>query len=153
LPEDARTYSLCDELIMPLIYEYQHTVTPSEIDQVGHVNNIEYVRWLQNAAIAHSAAQGWDAPRYRQLGMGWVVRSHFIEYLIPAFIDDQIIIKTWVATMKKVTSIRRYEIWRPSDEKKLVVAETNWAFVNFTTHQPCRVPPEILNSFELNPDG
>ncbi len=137
---------------MPMIYELSHAVSPTEIDQVGHVNNLEYVRWLQNAAIAHSAAQGWDADAYRRLGMGWVVRSHFIEYLSPAFLGDQIVIRTWVATMKRVTSIRRYEIWRQADEKKLASAETNWAFVNFATHAPCRVPSEILNSFELKPD-
>lgn len=137
---------------MPIVYEHFRRVKAHEIDQVGHVNNIEYVRWLQDAAIAHSAVQGWDAPRYRELGMGWVVRSHFIEYLIPAFLDDEIVVQTWVASMKKVTSQRRYEIWRPTDGKKLAVAHTQWAFVNFATHQPCRVPTEILSAFELKPD-
>jgi acyl-CoA thioester hydrolase len=137
---------------MPVIYHHAHRVSHSEIDQVGHVNNLEYVRWLQNAAIAHSTVQGWSADAYRELGMGWVVRSHFIEYLYPAFADDEIIVRTWVASMKRVTSLRRYEIWRPKDNKKLATAETNWAFVKFSTHQPCRVPPEILQSFELLTD-
>ena len=73
---------------MPAVFEYHHQVTADEIDRVGHVNNIEYLRWLQNAAIAHSAAQGWPARAYHELGQGWVVRSHYIEYLAPAFPGD-----------------------------------------------------------------
>lgn len=137
---------------MPAIFEYQHCVVPNEIDGVGHVNNIEYMRWLQNAAVAHSTAQGWPPNAYHQLGLGWVVRSHFIEYLLPAFVGDEIIVRTWIADMKRVTSLRRYELLRPADGKQLAVASTNWAFVDFATHQLRRVPLEVLNAFELVPD-
>ena len=137
---------------MPAIFEYHHCVVPDEIDGVGHVNNIEYMRWLQNAAVAHSSAQGWPPNSYHELGLGWVVRSHLIEYLRPAFVGDEIIVRTWVADMKRVTSLRRYELIRPADGKKLAIAATNWAFVDFATHQPRRVPPEVLNAFELVPD-
>lgn len=138
---------------MPAVFEYHHRVTFDEIDGVGHVNNIEYVRWLQHAAIAHSAAQGWSAAAYHELGQGWVVRSHYIEYLVPAFPDDDIVIRTWVADMKRVTSMRRYEIIRQADNKQLAVAHTNWAFVNFSTLLPCRVPAEVINAFEIVPDA
>jgi hypothetical protein len=66
---------------MPAIYEYQLTVPEAAIDGQGHVNNLEYVRWMQEAAIAHSIAQGWTAARYQEIGAGWVARSHWIEYL------------------------------------------------------------------------
>ena len=138
---------------MPAIFEYRHQVTTDEIDGVGHVNNIEYLRWMQHAAIAHSAAQGWPSKAYYELGQGWVVRSHFIEYLVPAFSGDEIVVRTWVADMKRVTSMRRYELLRLADGKQLATASTNWAFVKFATLQPCRVPAEVLNAFELVPDG
>jgi acyl-CoA thioester hydrolase len=145
-------FETIQQLLMPALFEFHHRVVPEEIDGVGHVNNIEYLRWLQNAAVAHSAAQGWPQQAYYQLGQGWVVRSHFIEYLHPAFVGDEIIVRTWVADMKRVTSLRRYELLRPADGKQLAVARTNWAFVNFTTHLPCRVPTEVMNAFELVPD-
>jgi acyl-CoA thioester hydrolase len=138
---------------MAAVFEHTHTVTPGEIDGVGHVNNIEYLRWLQDAAIAHSSLQGWPSRAYHELGMGWVVRSHFIEYLVPAFVGDQIVVRTWIADMKRVTSMRRYELFRPVDGKQLAVASTNWAFVNFKTLQPCRVPAEVIQSFEIVPDA
>ena len=137
---------------MPAVFDYHHRVVPEEIDRVGHVNNIEYIRWLQDAAIAHSAAQGWPTRAYYEQGSGWVVRSHFIEYLVPAFVDDEIVVRTWIADMKRVTSLRRYELIRPLDGKKLAVASTNWAYVKFATLQPCRVPPEVIGAFEIVPD-
>jgi len=137
---------------MPAIFELQHCVTAEEIDGLGHVNNIEYMRWLQNAAVAHSAAQGWPMSAYHELGLGWVVRSHFIEYLVPAFAGDEIVVRTWIADMKRVTSMRRYEMIRPSDGKQLATAITNWVFVKFATLQPCRVPAEVINAFEVVED-
>ena len=68
---------------MPAIFEYHHTVCDDEIDVLGHANNVCYVAWMQDAALAHSAAQGWPAEAYGRLGMGWVVRSHAIEYHQP----------------------------------------------------------------------
>lgn len=138
---------------MPAIFEYQHLVRDDEIDGLGHVNNLVYLRWLQSAAVAHSTEQGWSPSAYQQLRQGWVVRSHFIEYLSPAFPSDAIVVRTWIADMKRVTSLRRYQILRPSDGKQLATAATNWAFVNYDTLQPCRVPAEIVSCFELVPDA
>jgi len=134
---------------MTNLFEYHHTVGDDEIDGLGHANNVAFVDWMQSAALAHSAAQGWPAKRYRELGRGWVVRSHTIEYLQPAFAGDRIVVRTWVATMKKVTSLRRYHIFRASDETLLAKAETNWAFVNYATGQPVRIPREIADCFQL----
>lgn len=134
---------------MPAIFEFQHTVADCEIDSLRHANNVAYVEWMQSAAVAHSAAQGWPGSRYRQIGKGWVVRSHHIDYLQPAFVGDRIIVRTWVATMKKVTSLRRYRLVRASDEVVLAAAETLWAFVDYATGQPQRIPAEVAGAFEV----
>ena len=81
------------------------------------------------------------------MGQGWVVRSHAIEYLLPAFAGDHVVVETWVTTMKKVTSLRRYRIVRGGDGALLATAETNWAFVDLTTFKPVRIPPEVGGAF------
>jgi len=146
---------------MPAIFEHQHTVAVQEIDGLGHVGNVEYIRWLQDAAIAHSAAQGWPTSRYHQLGAGWVVRSHQIEYLAPAHLGDKVVVRTWVANLKGIRSLRKYEIYRlpaPTEEltaaegaawQRLAIAETLWVFISFQTRLPRRVPPEIETAFEI----
>ncbi|MGO8744530.1 MAG: acyl-CoA thioesterase [Thermoguttaceae bacterium] len=134
---------------MPAIFEYDHTVRDEEIDAQGHANNVCYVAWMQDAALAHSAAQGWPAEAYQRLGMGWVVRSHAIEYHQSAKAGDRITVRTWVATFKRVTSLRRYRIIRQTDGMLLATAETKWAFIHYATGQPHRVPTEIARAFEI----
>ncbi len=137
---------------MPAVFHFPHRVTDDELDAViGHVNNLVYLKWMQSASVAHSAAQGWPADRYRQLGAGWVVRTHQIEYLQPAFAGDEIVVRTWVADLKKVTSLRRFQIVRVSAEKEVIlaVAATDWAFIHFATHQLKRIPPEVASAFEI----
>jgi len=48
--------------------------------------------------------------------------------------------------------MRRYELLRVADGRALATAVTNWAFVKFSTLQPCRVPAEVLRAFEVVPD-
>ena len=134
---------------MPAIFEDQRSVVPAEIDVMGHVNNIEYLRWTQRAAVRHSDAQGWTTENYLTLKQGWVVRSHQIEYRQPAVLGDQIIVRTWVADMKKVTSARRFEIYRATDQVLLAEATTNWAFINFETKVLCRIPVEVSSAFDV----
>ncbi|MBI3860628.1 MAG: acyl-CoA thioesterase [Planctomycetia bacterium] len=139
---------------MPAVFEFLHRVSADELDaMIQHVNNLAYLKWMQAAAVAHSAAQGWTADRYRELGAGWVVRTHQIEYLQPAFAGDEIVVRTWVADLKKVTSMRRYEILRQGSdavrETKLAIGATDWAFIHFATHHLKRIPPEVAEAFEI----
>jgi acyl-CoA thioester hydrolase len=134
---------------MTEIFEYPHTVAADEIDEQGRANNVVYVSWMQDAALAHSAALGWTPERYLRLGLGWVARSHWIEYLQPALAGDEIIVETRVSEMKKATSKRVYRILRKSDRAVLAKAETQWAFVNYATGKPARVLNEIAAAFPV----
>lgn len=140
---------------MPAIFEYAHTVTTEDLDLLGHANNLSYLKWMQSAALAHSAAQGWPTDAYTRLGAGWVVRSHRIEYLQPAFAGDVVVVRTWVADMKKVTSLRRYEIVRDGAGKLVLLAkaETDWAFIHYATGVPKRIPAEVAGAFEIVAGG
>lgn len=145
------------------VYEHTLIVSERDIDMVGHVNNVVYLQWMQDAAMAHSSALGWSAQRYQQHGAGWVARLHQIEYLQPAYAGDAVMIRTWVADMKKVTSLRRYQMIRrnppqddPSGTQKetlLAVAHTNWAYIDFTTRSPKRIPAEIASAYQIVADS
>ncbi len=136
---------------MPAVFEHRFSVPASAIDGQGHVNNLEYLRWMQEAAVAHSDAQGWTAQRYRENGSGWVVRSHQIEYLKPAYEADQLVVFTWVADFRKVRSRRKYKIVRPADESLLAVAETDFAFFGLQHRVPRRIPAEVAAAFVIVP--
>lgn len=137
---------------MPAVFEHRHRVTDDEIDALGHANNLRYLKWTQDAALAHSAAQGWPPEAYIALGAGFVVRAHRVEYLRSALLDEELIIRTWVSRFRRVTSLRRYDIVRADDGVLLARAATDWAFINLTTRMPCRVPPEVSQAFEIVED-
>src|SRR3954454_6420100 len=82
---------------------------PSSIDANGHANNVEFVRWMQDAAVAHADAAGCTAATLAAAGGAWVVRSHRIEYLRPAFAGDRLAVVTWVADFRRAFSLRKYE--------------------------------------------
>ena len=137
---------------MPAIFHFEHTVLPSEMDVQQHVNNLAYMKWLQDAAVAHSDAQGWTRREYEELGAGWVVKRHTIEYIRPAFEGDRIVVETWVSNFRKIQSLRKYRVLRPSDDAELAIAETNWVFVNIDNHLPRRVPAELRDAFIIVSD-
>ncbi len=137
---------------MPAVYEHKLIVAPKEIDRLGHVNNLVYLSWLMDAAVAHSAAQGWNASRYDALGCVWVVRSHEIKYIEPAYVDQEVIVRTWVADMNKVSSTRRYRVLRAQDNRVLAKASTRWAFVDLAGGKLHPVPEIVTSSFEIVPD-
>ena len=136
---------------MTAFFEYPHTVAAEDIDELGHAGNYHYIKWMQAAAIAHSTANGWPEQRYYDLGAGWVVRSHNITYIKPAFLGDELVIKTWVVSARPAVSLRKYEI-RKSSGELLARAGTEWAFINYHTQRPTRIPPEVACCFELVPD-
>jgi acyl-CoA thioester hydrolase len=134
---------------MTALFEYRYTVSPNDIDGMGHANNVSYVRWMQDAAVAHSQERGWNSARYREIDAAWVARTHFIEYLQPTFDGDEIVVLTWINDLKKISSRRKYKMVRLADQTVLATAETNWAFISLSKQSPQRIPPEVAESFEI----
>ena len=137
---------------MPRIHVTRIAVNDDAIDVNRHVNNLAYLRWMQDAATAHSAAQGWPLERYLAAGAGWFVRSHFIEYLRPAFAGETLLLYTWVTGMTGLSSPRRYLFARDEDGVAVAKAETLWVFVDIETGRPARIPSEVQTAFPFVPD-
>jgi acyl-CoA thioester hydrolase len=127
------------------VYSKNIIVPKETIDGNGHVNNVAYVQWMQDIAVEHYAsiggieAQGPDST--------WVVREHRVEYLLPAFANEEIEIRTWVENTRRVRSLRKYEFIRPSDGKILVRGETDWVFMDIHTGSPKAIPDSVANLF------
>jgi acyl-CoA thioester hydrolase len=133
------------------IYRYEFTVPPEALDANGHVNNVRYLQWMQDAAVRHYESAGGIPPTLAA-GATWVVRSHHIEYLRPAFAEERVEVQTWVVNLRRVRSLRRYRFLRVSDGKLLVKGETDWVFVDARTGSPLPIPAEVAAVFTLLPD-
>ena len=135
------------------LYRLPVQASERDIDANGHVNNIVYLQWMQDAAIAHSNAVDCAAAT-TAAGCIWVARSHHIEYLRPAFAGDSITVLTWlVDANRKISSPRRYRVVRDTDGAVLAKGETLWVFVDTQTGRPRTIPPEVIGCFEpVRPD-
>jgi acyl-CoA thioester hydrolase len=131
---------------MPEAYVYPIEVAASAIDANGHANNVEFVRWMQEAAVSHSDTCG-GSEATRAAGATWVIHSHRIDYLKPAFAGDQVEVRTWVADFRRAFSLRRYEFVRTGDGTLLARGETDWVFVDAASGRPRTVPGPIRAMF------
>lgn len=137
---------------MPRILIHTFDVPDDVIDANRHVNNLAYLRWMQDVAIMHSTARGWPVERYAETRTAWVVRSHYIEYLRPAFAGETLSLLTWVSDIRSRSSTRRYLFWRPSDRVEVARAETLWVFVDAASGRPREITPEMRGTFEIVTD-
>jgi acyl-CoA thioester hydrolase len=126
------------------MFELSITVDPADIDDLGHVNNVVYLRWVQEVAKAHwqSVAAAEHVER-----LGWVVTRHELDYKSPAFLGDALIARTWIGESAPLTCERFVEISRPKDSRVLVMARSIWVPVDRASGKPKRIGQEVLAPF------
>jgi len=127
-------------------FELPIIVEPSDIDELGHVNNVTFVRWVQDAAVAHwkAAASAEDQAR-----LYWVVLRHEIDYKQPAFLKDRIIVRTWVGSASRVRFVRYTDVLRAGDRAVLARALTTWVPMDAQTRKPASVSAEVRARFSV----
>jgi acyl-CoA thioester hydrolase len=130
------------------VYSYEFTIPENALDMNGHVNNVVYVQWMQDVAILHANATGGTRAMHAAGGT-WVVHSHKVECLSPAFADEEIVALTWVVNFRRVRSIRRYKFVKKNDNKLLARGETEWVFVDAESGRPRMIPDEVMGLFPL----
>ena len=125
-------------------YSMTTEVLPEHIDALGHVNNVQYLYWVQDAAHNHWEAliQNIDKP----LGV-WVVRSHSITYKLAALEGDKLTLKTYVKQSRGVLSERIVEIFN-AEQKLLAVCSTQWCYINPINQKPEMIPNTVLELFQ-----
>lgn len=134
---------------VPRPFVLRVTVDAADIDAQSHASNVAVVDWMNRAAIAHSAALGFDAAAYRRLGAMFVVRRHEIDYLRPARAGDELLCGTWLSLMDKATAERRHEVVRAADGVLIARGLNIWAFVDAATGRPRRIHDEVLRAFHV----
>lgn len=131
---------------------YKHSITASDkfVDENGHINNVQYIQWMQEAAVHHSDSVGCTELTKTD-GATWVVRTHNIEYLRPAYAGDKITVLTWISNVRKIRALRKYKFIRDSDGSVLATGETDWVYIDTKNGRPRSIPEKVINVFEIIP--
>ena len=125
------------------------TVTPEDIDFMGHVNNARYLNWVQDTVLAH-----WRklAPADEVASKAWVALKHEITYRKPAFLDDEVIATTVLEKIKGARSFYNTIIRRGEDV--LAEVKSMWCCLDSETHRPARISPAVAKTyFGIDKDG
>jgi acyl-CoA thioester hydrolase len=121
-------------------FEIEVRIRPEDIDEPGHVNNVVYLRWIQDVAVAHWKVL--STPEDRE-NLVWVVTRHEIDYKRPAMPEDSIIARTWVGPATRFRFERHTEIRRTRDGAILARARTEWCPIDRSTGRPAIVSPRV----------
>ncbi len=125
-------------------YEMIIQVQPGDIDEMEHVNNVVYLRWVQEVAVAHWYAA---ATEEQKVALLWVVARHEIDYLRPAMPGEELVLRTWVGEAAGRHFTRHTEIRRVSDGKALARARSQWVPVDTETKRPVKAGPDVYAMF------
>ena len=125
-------------------FSHSFCVSAEDIDVQGHVNNVAFVRWIQDVAVAHWFSVTTEETREK---FTWIVVRHEIDYKKQAFENEEITATTWVGKATHVTCERFTEIGRGAD--LLVQARSVWCMIDKRTGKPHRITEEIKSVFEM----
>lgn len=126
------------------VFEQRITASDADIDELGHVNNAVWVKWIQDVAVAHwysVASAAHDAAYY------WVVVRHEIDYLRAVLPGETVTARTWVGDAPQGARFDRHMEFTGEDGKVRVRAKTQWAIIDKAAGRPIRVPPEVVAPF------
>ena len=126
------------------VFEMRFAPASGDIDELGHVNNAIWVKWIQDVAVAH-----WEAvadPAHKDAYF-WVIVRHEIDYLRAAVEGDRLVGRTWVGEAPKGARFDRHMEFAGNDGRVCVRARTFWAIIDKASGRPIRVPPEVVAPF------
>ncbi len=134
---------------VPTPFTERVTVGPEHLDQFGHTNNVQYLRWAEQVAWGHSVSLKLGFADYERLNAGCVARRHEPDYLAATFNGDELLLGTWIAECDaKLTMWRAYQIIRVSDGKTVLRGRTQWVCIDLKSGRPKRMPPEFVEAYK-----
>lgn len=132
---------------MPPVYTASFEIRHYECDAYGHLNNANYIRYMEEAAFGASASVGYSKARYEAMGYVWLVRATEIEYLKPLLHGETVEVKTWAGDFRRVRSRRMYEFRRVGESDLAARASTDWVYLEAGGGHPAPIPPEMIQAF------
>jgi acyl-CoA thioester hydrolase len=132
------------------IFKIQRPVEWQDIDSMQHLNNAAYLDYAMNTGVRLTSAFGWPMSKWMEEGIAFVARKNSIEYLIPAQMEDELEISTWLFNVRPATVTRHFNLRRTASQELLAQIQTVWVMMNLETGRPMRIPPSMLEILAPN---
>nr|WP_307347025.1 acyl-CoA thioesterase [Caulobacter ginsengisoli] len=125
------------------MFTQSFTPVDADIDVNGHVNNVVYLRWMQDIAISHWVSR---APAEEQAKWAWVALRHEIDYRRALLPGEEALARTWVGTRRGPRFDRFVRIDGP-DGEMCSQTRSEWVLIDAVTRRPARVPDWMETMF------
>lgn len=133
----------------PHSFIHAHTVQIDELDFLGHVNNKNYLTWMEQVAWLHSQSVGINHDKQKELNRIMVVKEHRMSYLAGCYLGDELLIETWLGEQKGAClRERHYQITRAADGLSVFTATSEFVCVDLKTLRPKRIPKEFIAPYD-----
>ena len=129
---------------MPLIHERSFRVRHYECDANGHLNNVNYVRFMEESALDASVAAGYPRERFEALRGLWLIYETEIEYLAPLKYGETVTVQTWVEDFRKVRLRRAYALRNAGSGEVVANGWTHWVYLDTASGRPAPIPAEVM---------
>ncbi|MEH6562509.1 MAG: acyl-CoA thioesterase [Marinobacter sp.] len=131
---------------LPDPFTLEILVSEEDTDELGHANNVVYVRWLEDISWAHVKSLGMTWELHEATGKAMAITRTEIDYLASANPGDRLIMGTWLTGFDgRFRSARQFQLVRLVDGKTLVRAVSTHACVDLKTQRPSRAPQEFAD--------
>jgi acyl-CoA thioester hydrolase len=117
---------------------------PDDIDELGHVNNAVWVKWIQEISVSHWRAVADEAHVDAYI---WVITRHEIDYRGNVREGETVTAETWLADRPRGARFDRHMRFVGDDGKVKVEAVTTWAMLDRASGRLMRVTPEVIAPF------
>ena len=138
---------------LPSPFIHRVSAQAADIDAYGHVNNSVYLRWLDQAAWAHSSALGVSPAVCVAARRGMVVSRSQLHFLASTFINDALEVGTWlVFEDARLRADRRFQIVRPADGRTLLRGLIHYVCMDLDSGRPKRMPRDFVDRYRPLPE-
>ncbi|MEH2160801.1 MAG: thioesterase family protein [Nostoc sp.] len=139
-----------NSLHRPLEVVLEIPVRTYDIDFMGIVSNIVYIRWLEDLRLKF-LDEHWQLNQQIEQGYAPVIAGTEIEYKRPIKIIDQVIGRLWLSNVGRLKWTVQAEIL--SNNELAAVASQKGAFVSLQNSRPIPIPEEFKNKYLENQQG
>ncbi len=134
--------------LKPLLVELPIRVKTYDVDWVGHVNNIVYIRWLEDLRL-HLLDTHFPLDALRDQGLAPIIVTTNIHYRKGISLSDhEVLARMWVSKFGRATFYLEAE-FRVTGDLRCTAAQRG-TFIDQAKMKPVRIPQGLLDAYHAS---
>lgn len=127
---------------------FEENIYTYHIDFVGHVNNINYITWMENGRVKLFEEMGISIfDLLKKNNILPIITETFIQYKKALFLNNQVKIECWVSQLNNASAILQFRFYNEKNEL-CSSGHQKGSFINSKTLRPVRLSEEMRVCFE-----